>query len=119
MRLRAFALLVSLLLAGSLGAQEKQVYDAGGDVKPPQVIHSILPKFTDKSRETQVSGTVLIGLVVDEDGNPGSVQVKKSLEKDLDERAVEAVKQWKFKPGTRQDKPVAVRVSIEIKFKRL
>lgn len=119
MRPAAWALCASFLLAGLVCAQDKKVYSAGGDVSAPQVIHSVLPTFTDESRKAQISGAVLIGLVVTADGNPDDVQVEKGLEKDLDETAVAAVKQWKFKPGAKAGKPVAVRVSIRINFKRL
>lgn len=119
MRAWGVALLVCLLWHGLAWGEDKPVYEAGGDVKAPQVIHSVNPQFTDQSRENHVSGTVLIGLIVDEDGNPQEVQVKKGIEKDLDQNAVDAVKQWRFKPGSKDAKPVRVRISIAIQFKRL
>lgn len=111
-------MLMCLLTSASV-AEERQVYDPGGDVTRPQIVRRVLPKFTEKSRKTHVSGSVLIGLIVNEQGDPESVEVKKSLEEDLDQEAVEAVKQWKFRPGTKQGKAVAVRLSIEIEFKTI
>ena len=61
----------------------------------------------------RVAGSVTIGLVVTSRGLPESVQVIKSLEKDVDQSAVDAVKQWRFDPGKKEGKAVAVRIALE------
>lgn len=94
----------------------EDVYDVGGDVKPPRVLHRVVPQFTEKSRDRHVEGSVILGAVVTSKGEPRQIRIQKGVEQDLDEQAVEALKQWQFAPGTKDNKPVATRVSIEIRF---
>jgi len=63
-----------------------------------------------------VNGTVAIGVVVTSKGMPDNPQVVKSLDKEVDSCAVEAVKQWRFAPAQKQGKPVAVHITVEIEF---
>ena len=65
---------------------------------------------------TRITGTATLGVDVMADGSVGRVVVIKSLEPSLDREAIKAVKQWKFKPGTRNGKPVAVRVNVDVSF---
>ncbi len=95
---------------------DEEVYDVGGDVKPPRVIHRVVPEFTKKSRDRHVEGSVILAAIVTSKGEPRRIRVQKGVEQDLDEQAVEALKQWQFAPGTKDSKPVATRVSIEIRF---
>jgi len=91
-------------------------YHVGGNVKPPKLIHYVNPEFSKEARKAKLSGDVEIHLVVDEDGNPTHVQVAKSLGMGLDEKAVEAVRQYKFSPATLDGKPVKVEIYIDVKF---
>ncbi len=95
---------------------DEEVYDVVGDVKAPRVLHRVVPEFTQKSRDRHVEGSVILGLVVTSKGEPRQIRVQKGVEQDLDEQAVQALKQWQFAPGTKDNKPVATRVSIEIRF---
>ena len=95
---------------------DEPVYDVGGDVKPPRVVHRVMPEFTPKSREQHIEGSVVLTTVVTSKGEPRRIRVQKSLERSLDEKAVEALRQWTFAPGQKEDKAVATRVSIEIRF---
>jgi len=72
-----------------------------------------------RNRGFRVSGVVLIELVVSSRGLPREVHVAKSLDKDLDNSAVAAVEQWRFQPALKADSPVAVRITIEIRFRDL
>jgi protein TonB len=92
------------------------VYDIGGDVKPPRVVHRVMPEFTEKSREQHVEGSVVLVTVVTSKGEAHQIRVQKSLDKELDQKAIEALRQWQFQPGQKDNKPVATRVSIEIRF---
>jgi TonB family protein len=65
----------------------------------------------------KVQGTCVLALTVDEQGAVRDVHVTRSLDKRLDQNAVDAVKQWKFKPAMRDGKPVAVLTSVEIDFR--
>jgi TonB family protein len=95
---------------------DEKVYDVGGDVKAPRVLHRVIPEFTAKSRDRHAEGSVILAAVVTSKGEPRQIRVQKGVEQDLDEQAVEALKQWQFAPGTKDNKPVATRVSIEIRF---
>lgn len=92
------------------------IYDVGGDVKPPRVVHRVMPEFTEKSREQHIEGSVVLVTVITSKGEAHQIRVQKSLDKELDQKAIEALRQWQFQPGEKDNKPVATRVSIEIRF---
>ncbi len=93
------------------------VYRIGQGVSPPALMYKVDPALTDLARAAKVSGTVLIAVVVNVDGTVGEVKVLRSLGYGLDENAVEAVKQWKFKPGTKDGQPVPVYAQVEVNFR--
>ncbi|MBA3639488.1 MAG: energy transducer TonB [Acidobacteriota bacterium] len=94
------------------------VYRPGNGVETPQVIHEEKPLYTAGAMRAKVQGIVEVEAVVMPDGTVGQVQVVRSLDDrfGLDEKAIEAVKRWRFRPGTRQGKPVPVLVNIELTF---
>jgi len=94
--------------------QVEQVYNIGPGIVPPRPIHQVAPEHPQ--RGFRITGTVLIGLIVSSKGEPDAVHVIRSLEKDVDQSAVDAVKQWRFDPATKDGKPVAVRISVQIRF---
>jgi protein TonB len=107
--------LFALALAAFLPAQKSdEVYTAGNGVTSPRIVHQVAPEHPPQ--DFRVSGIVLIGLVVNSKGEPEDVHVVRSLEKAVDQCAVDAVKQWRFEPGTKDGKPVAVKISVEIRF---
>jgi TonB family protein len=96
---------------------DEQVWDIGPGISPPRVTHQVTPQTNPEDpRGFRVSGTVLVGLVVSSKGEPKDVHVVKSLDKDIDLSAVEAVKQWHFDPAKKGDQPVAVKITVEIRF---
>jgi protein TonB len=95
---------------------EERVYEIGDDVTPPRLIHHVDPEYSSGSRGIRLEGTVIIGAVISSSGAPKKPHVIKGLDKDVDQAAVEAVKQWLFAPGKKSGKPVAVNVQIEIRF---
>lgn len=95
---------------------ENQVYEPGGDVKPPKLIHYVEPDFSPSSNEAYVEGTVKISTIVTTDGDPTECRVVSGLSAEEDRTALEALKKWKFAPGTKSGKPVRVKVTIEIDF---
>jgi len=109
---------LSVLLAGPALAQTGEVYKVGvGDgVKAPVVIHEVKPNYVAAAMDRKVQGTVELNAVVLADGSVGDVTIKRSLDPDLDAEAIRVTKLWKFKPGTKDDKPVPVEVSIELSF---
>jgi TonB family protein len=83
---------------------------------PPQAIDAPDPKPSDEGRKVKANGAAILSATVTSTGDVRDVQVKKAVGKGLDEKAVEAVRKWKFKPATLDGRPVAVRIDIEIKF---
>jgi TonB family protein len=92
------------------------VYEPGGDVKSPKLVHYVEPAFSSSSKEAFVEGTVKISTVVTTEGKPTECRVVKGLNADEDHNAMEAVMQWRFLPGTKKGKPVKVRVNVEVDF---
>jgi TonB family protein len=102
--------------AESNSGNDDPVYDPGGDVKPPKLVHYVEPAFSSSSKEAFVEGTVKISTVIATDGKPTEARVVKGLNTDEDRTATEAVMQWRFTPGTKSGKPVKVRVNVEVDF---
>ncbi len=101
---------------GSGGGTGGGPYHPGGGISTPKIIYSVEPEFSDEARRAKYQGVVVISLIVDAQGNPQHVRVVRQLGMGLDEKAVEAVKQYKFKPALMQGKPVPVEINIEINF---
>ena len=97
-------------------ADQEQVYELGADIAPPRVTRQVNPQYPENLRGLRIRGTIDIGIVVTSKGLPDNPQIVKSLDKDVDRCAVEAVKQWRFAPAQKQGKPVAVRIVIELEF---
>lgn len=93
-----------------------QVFKVGNGVTPPKAIYAPNPPYSEGAREARLEGTCVLKLVVGPDGRPYNIQVSRTLDKELDEQAIRAVRQWKFEPATKDGKPVAVYVTIEIAF---
>ena len=98
------------------GKDEEAVYEPGGDVKAPKLLHYVEPEFSPNSKEAFVEGTVKISTVVTVEGNPEAFRIVRGLNTEEDRTAVEALKKWKFTPGTKAGHPVNVRVVVEIEF---
>lgn len=101
---------------GSGGGYGGGVMSVGGGVSAPQLIHSVDPEFTDEARRAKFQGSVAIQLIVDRYGNPQDIQVVRHLGMGLDEKAIEAVRQYKFRPAVFQGRPVAVQMIINVNF---
>ena len=88
----------------------------GGGVSAPLVLHSVQPEFTEQARAANLQGNVEIQLIVDSEGNPQNIRAIRHLGMGLDEKAMEAVRQYKFKPAMYQGHPVAVQIVVELAF---
>jgi protein TonB len=106
------------LAVASAHAQQETVYTPGNGVSLPTVTRQIQPQYTPEAMANRIEGSVGLSTVVLADGKVGDVKVTRSLDSvhGLDEAAVKAMKQWEFKAGTKDGKPVAVRVSIDMTF---
>jgi TonB family protein len=94
----------------------RAVYKPGPDVKAPKLVHYVEPEFSDSSNEAFVDGVVKISTVVSSDGVPTDLRVLSGLNSKEDGTAVEAVKQWRFQPGTKAGEAVNVQVTVEVDF---
>lgn len=101
---------------GSGGGYGGGVMSVGGGVSAPVVIHSVDPEFTDSARQAKLEGVVSIQLIVDQRGNPENIQVVRHLGMGLDEKAIEAVRQYKFRPAMFQGHAVPVQMIINVNF---
>jgi TonB family protein len=89
----------------------------GGDVRAPVVMEKVEPTYTEEARKAGISGIVILEAVIGRDGLVKNASVLKPLPFGLDQAAVDAVKQWKFKPGTLDGKPVDVIFNLTINFR--
>jgi TonB family protein len=104
---------------GSGGGTGGGVFRAGGEVSSPQLISKVEPEYSEEARKAKYSGVVRLSVIIDEHGIPTDIHVTGPLGLGLDEKAVEAVQKWRFRPGLRNGKPVKVRASIEVSFRLL
>ncbi len=113
---RVVLLIVTVLFARPLAFAEDAVYEPGTTVHPPKLIHYVEPAFSGSSKEAFTEGLVRISTVVTSEGLPSQCKVVSGLNAEEDRTALEALKQWRFKPGTKEGRPVNVHVTIEVAF---
>ena len=102
---------------GSGGGIGGGVFKVGGGISAPEAIATPDPEYTEEARNAKTQGVCVLALIVDENGNPRDIRVVRGLGFGLDARAVEAVKQWRFKPSLKDGHPVNVQISVEVGFK--
>lgn len=93
-------------------------YRPGSGIDLPEVVREVKPQYTADAMRAKIQGTVILECIVLPDGTVGQVSILKSLDPvfGLDQEAIKAAKQWRFRPGRKQGQPVAVLVSIELTF---
>lgn len=92
------------------------LFHVGNGVSAPVPIYSPDPDYSEEARKAKYQGTVVLTVIVGPDGRVHHATVSRSLGMGLDEKAIEKVMVWKFKPATKDAKPVAVEVSVEVQF---
>ena len=92
-------------------------FRVGGGVSAPKAIYAPDPEYSEEARKAKYQGTCVLWLVVGPDGKPRDIKVARTLGLGLDEKAIEAVKQWKFEPAMKDGKPVAVQINVEVSFR--
>lgn len=102
---------------GSGGGIGGGVFRVGGGVSAPRAIATPDPDYSEEARRAKHQGVVLLWLVVGPDGRPRDIRVSRSLGMGLDEKAVEAVRQWRFEPARKDGRPVAVQINVEVNFR--
>jgi TonB family protein len=93
------------------------VFRVGGGVSAPKVTYQPDPEYSEEARKAKYQGVCVLSLIVGPDGKPRDVKVARSLGLGLDEKAIEAVNQWKFEPAQKDGKPVAVAINVEVTFR--
>ncbi len=102
---------------GSALASGSSVYPVGNGVSRPQLIRNVPPEYSDAGRNQRIGGVVVLRIVVDAIGDVTGAEVTGRLGYGLDEKAIEAVKKWKFRPGYKDGKAVATTVTVEVNFR--
>lgn len=95
------------------------VYRIGGGVSAPTLVFKVEPEYSEEARKAKFQGTVVLYVVVDEKGQPRDLRVLRPLGLGLDEKAIEAVTKWRFRPGYKDGKAVPVAATIEVNFRLL
>jgi TonB family protein len=102
---------------GSGGGYGGGPYRPGSGVEPPRLLREVRADYTDEARRANLEGEVELEIVVRRDGTVGEVKVLRGLRGGLTERAVQAVRQWRFAPGRMKGVPVDVVVEVGVEFK--
>lgn len=104
---------------GEGGGVAGGVFRVGGGVSAPVLVFKTDPEYSEEARKAKYSGAVTVAIVVDTEGRARDIHVVKSLGMGLDEKAIEAVQKWRFKPGMKGGQAVNVRATIEVNFRLL
>ena len=92
-------------------------FRVGGGVSAPRAVYAPDPEYSEEARKAKFQGVCVLWLVVGPDGRPRDIRVARTLGLGLDEKAIEAVKNWKFEPALKDGKPVAVQINVEVSFR--
>ena len=103
---------IATLQAGNIGS-----FLFGPKTTLPTIVRRVKPEYTKAAIEAKLHGRVALVTVIGIDGVPSEITVLEGLEKGLDERAVECLRQWRFKPGARDGKPAPLKVAVEVDFR--
>jgi TonB family protein len=95
------------------------VYQPGGSVTRPVVLYQVEPDYSDEARRAKLQGVVTINFEVNERGLPQNLRIFRPLGMGLDEKAIEAVLKWRFRPGLKDSRPVTVSSQVIITFRLL
>lgn len=123
---RSFAVASTLLLvfmSGAARTEKRTPVHVTEGIVPPEIVEKARPAYPETAREEAVEGRVILQIVVLEDGSVDAEQVQVLERPEPDPHgfapaAVEAVKKWKYKPATKDGKPVPVYVTVKVEFAR-
>jgi TonB family protein len=93
------------------------VYRVGGGVSAPRAVYSPDPEYSDEARKAKYQGTVILWMVVGPDGRAHDIRIARSVGMGLDEKAIEAVRTWRFEPARKDGQPVSVQINVEVSFR--
>lgn len=103
---------------GQGGGTGGGTYRPGSGVSAPTLVSQVKPQYTTEAMRAKIQGKVWLEVVVMPDGRPGEIKIARSLDRTfgLDEEAIKAMRQWRFRPGMRQGSAVPVQVVVEMEF---
>jgi TonB family protein len=104
---------------GGPGFGGANVFTVGHGVTSPELVSKVEPEYSEEARKAKFSGSVLLSIIINTDGKAEDIHVLKSVGMGLDEKAIEAVQKWRFKPGKNKGVPVKVRAQVEVNFRLL
>lgn len=104
---------------GTGGGTGGGTYRVGGGVSAPSVLYKVEPEYSEEARKAKFQGTVVLAIIVDQNGKARDIRVVRPLGLGLDEKAIEAVMKWRFKPGMREGASVSVQATVEVNFRLL
>jgi len=93
------------------------VYELGNGVTAPKPVYTPDPEYSERARKKKVNGTVVVAMIVTPEGRVRDVKIAKSLDEGLNKQALAAVRTWKFEPATKDGKPVAVHLNVDVSFR--
>jgi TonB family protein len=99
---------------GGIGGDAFRV---GGSVSAPRAIETPDPEYSEEARKAKYQGTCVLWLIVDPDGKPRDIKVARALGMGLDQKAMEAVRNWRFSPAMKDGRPVPVQINVEVNFR--
>ena len=94
-----------------------EAFRPGNGVSAPRPIYDPEPEYSEEARRIRYQGVVVLSLIVDPFGRARNIHIVRALGLGLDEKAIEAVQKWKFEPGMKDGRPVAVAVTVEVNFR--
>jgi protein TonB len=92
------------------------VFSVGKGMTRPEIVHQVKPRYTELGRQSGTQGAVIVEAIIDEQGRVTNVRVLRGLPMGLDQAAVDAIQQWRFKPATLQGQPVKVYYTLTVNF---
>jgi len=92
-------------------------YRVGGGVSAPKPVYTPDPEYSEEARKSKYQGVVVLWLVIGPDGHPHEIKVARPLGMGLDEKAIEAVRTWRFEPAKKDGQPVPVQMNVEVSFR--
>ena len=98
---------------------EEQIYELTEDMELPRLVREVRPEYSGEAEEAGLEGTGVLKVVVRSDGRADNFQVDRGLGMGLDEKAIAAVEQWRFRPAMKDGEPVAIRATIEVSFGKM
>ncbi len=105
-----------VISATNAGPSADNVVRAGGNVTAPVVTHKVEPVYTDDAKRARVAGNVVLSTVISPSGEATQIEIVNALGHGLDEEAREALQRWRFEPGKKDGRPMAVASNVEFRF---